>query len=351
MTTLPTIKIDGIVPIIPTPFDEKERIDWVAFGRLLDFACGVDVSAVCLPAYASEFYKLSDAERRQIVAKAVEHVDNRLPVIAQANAGSATQAAELARYAQRVGAAAVSVATPRQFAVAETDLLRYFDRILSAIDVPLVLQDFNPGGPTVSTNFITQLHQQHPHFRWVKLEETLMAARVTSILAATSGEVGVIEGWGGMYLLELVAAGISGVMPSLSLADLLARIFRLAKSGHQREAYEVFTGILPQIVFSLQNMELYHHAEKRLLVARGIISESFVRDLRRDLTPLDATHIDFLNANILGLLDSLKMPRCPSSLEGVATAQHRVKKGRQKRVGLPDGTRRRHLGGTGILPV
>ena len=101
MTTRATIKIDGIVPIIPTPFDYKERIDWSAFGRLLDFACGIDVCAVCLPAYASEFYKLSDAERRQLVAKAVEHVDNRLPVIAQANAGSAIQAAEMARFAQR----------------------------------------------------------------------------------------------------------------------------------------------------------------------------------------------------------------------------------------------------------
>ena len=269
MITRQTIKVDGIIPIIPTPFDEKDQIDWRDFGRLLDFACGIDVCAVCLPAYASEFYKLSDAERRQIVVKAVEQVDNRLPVIAQANAGSAIHAAELARFAQDAGVAAVAVATPRQFAVAEQDLLRYFDRILSGIDVPLVLQDFNPGGPTVSTNFITQLHRQHPHFRWVKLEEAVMTARVASILDATSGKVGVIEGWGGMYLLELVAAGISGVMPSLSLADLLAYIFRLAKGGHRQEAYQVFTGTLPQIVFSLQNMELYHHAKKRLLVARG----------------------------------------------------------------------------------
>ena len=44
------------------------------------------------------------------------------------------------------------------------DLLRHFDRILSAIDVPLVLQDFNPGGPTVSKSFIAKLHRQHPAF-------------------------------------------------------------------------------------------------------------------------------------------------------------------------------------------
>jgi 4-hydroxy-tetrahydrodipicolinate synthase len=319
MITHPTIKINGIIPVIPTPFDENEGIDWRALEHLLDFACGIDVCAVCLPAYASEFYKLSDAERRQIIARAVEHAGHRVPVIAQANAGSAMHAADLARFAQDAGAAAVAVATPRQFAVAERDLLRYFDRILSAIDVPLILQDFNPGGPTVSASFIIELHRVHPHFRWVKLEEVLMATRVKSILDATSGEVGVLEGWGGMYLLELVPAGICGVMPSLSLADLLARIFRLAKDGQRQEAYEVFMGTLPQIVFSLQNIELYHHAEKRLLAARGIIRECVVRDLRLDLSPLDAEHIDFLNANILALLDRLKMPRCPASHEAVET--------------------------------
>ncbi|HXX24202.1 MAG TPA: dihydrodipicolinate synthase family protein [Terriglobia bacterium] len=321
MITPRNIKIDGIIPIIPTIFDQKERIDWSAFDPLLDFACGIDVCAVCLPAYASEFYKLSDAERREVIAKAVEQTGSRMPVIAQANAGSARHTVELARFAQEAGATAVSVAAPRMFAIDEKDLMRHFDRILSAIEVPLVLQDFNPGGPTVSTSFITQLHRQHPHFRWVKLEEPLMAARIASILDATSGEVGVLEGWGGMYLLELVAAGICGVMPSLSLADLLARIFRLAKRGHQQEAYEVFTGTLPQIVFSLQNMEIYHHAEKRLLAARGIINEISVREPRLGLSPLDAAHIDFLNANILALLDRLKMPRFPRSVKAAEISE------------------------------
>lgn len=321
MDTPETLKINGIVPIIPTPFDTRQSISWDGLCGLLDFACAIDVCAVCLPAYASEYYKLSDAERRQVICKAVEHSDNRVPVIAQTNAASAKHTAELAMFAQEVGATAVSIAVPRRFPLEEIDLLRHFDHILSAIDIPLVIQDFNPGGPTVSTSFIVELHRRHPHFRWVKLEEPLMAMRVVSILEATDGEVGVLEGWGGMYLLELVTAGICGVMPSLSVADLLARTFRLARDSRQQEAYEIFTGTLPQIVFSLQNMELYHHAEKRLLAARGIINETFVREPSRDLDPLNAAHIDLLNANILALLDRLNMPRCPSSRKVAGSAE------------------------------
>lgn len=305
------IEIEGVIPIIPTPFSADEQIDFPALRRLLDFACAADACALCLPAYASEFYKLSDAERRQIIATAVEHVGWRLPVIAQANSASAVHAADLAAFAESAGAAVVAVAVPRLFAVSEQDMLRYFDRILSAIDVPLLLQDLNPGGPTVSPAFIAELHRRHPHFRWVKLEEPMMASRVAAILDQTSGEVGVLEGWGGMYLLELIPAGICGVMPSLGLADLLARIYRLTRAGHRQEAYEIFSDVLPQIVFSLQNMELYHHAEKRLLAARGILGEPVVRELKLGLSPLDAEHIDFLNTRVLALLDNLKMTRCP----------------------------------------
>src|SRR5438552_8194495 len=60
---LSKFQIDGIVPVIPTPFDADEEINWAALRSLLDFAAGADVGAVCLPAYASQFYKPTEAER------------------------------------------------------------------------------------------------------------------------------------------------------------------------------------------------------------------------------------------------------------------------------------------------
>ena len=36
-------------------------------------------------------------------------------------------------------------------------------------------------------------------------------AKVRTIRAATNGRVGVLEGWGGMYMLDLIPAGICGL--------------------------------------------------------------------------------------------------------------------------------------------
>ncbi len=162
--------------------------------------------------------------------------------------------------------------------------------------------------PSVS-RFVAELHRAHPHLRYVKLEEPLMAEKVAAILQKTSGTVGVLEGWGGMFMLELIPAGICGVMSGLGISDILARVFRLAKNGDRDHAYELFQGVLPQIVFCLQNLELYHHAEKLLLEARGIISRSIVRQASRTLLENEAKHIRFLNSKILNLLDDHGFPR------------------------------------------
>ena len=306
-----SLQIRGIVPIIPTPFQSNEHIAWDELPNLIDFACAAGVSAVCLPAYASEFYKLSENERARLVVEAVAHAKGRVPVVAQVNYSSALQAAQVAANMQKCGASGISVAVPRLFSLSERDLFRYFDRILKAIEVTLIVQDFNPTGPSLDPSFIRDLHREHPHFRYVKLEEPMMAAKVEAILDKTGGEVGVLEGWGGMYMMQLVPAGICGVMPGLGLADVLSLTFQLLAEGKSEEAYDIFQGVLPQIAFSLQNMELYHHAEKKLLQARGILASTTVRDASMDVRASDMEHIDFLNSRILALLDRLHLRRNP----------------------------------------
>jgi len=304
-------RVSGIVPIIPTPFAVDEQVDWPALRRLVDFACAAGACAMCLPAYASKFYKLTDHERLRLVAETVQHAAGRVPVFAQVNFVSQTQAVETACEAQRTGASAIAAAVPRIFAFGEPDLYRYFDRLLSSIDIPLLIQDVNPSGPTVSARFVAELHRAHPHFRWIKLEEPMMSSKVSAILEAANGEVGVIEGWGGMYMLDLIPAGICGVMPGLAISDLLVKVFQLATKGDTAGAYKVHEAVLPQIVLSLQHMELFHHAEKRLLVARGLLHEAVVRQLTLKLDRPTEDRIAFLNDQILALLDRLQLPRNP----------------------------------------
>ena len=90
-------------------------------------------------------------------------------------------AARSVREAQGDGASAVCCAVPRTFALDDAALMKHFSRILQAIDIPLIIQDFNPGGSSVSAAFVAELHHAHPHFRYVKLEEPLMGEKVEAL--------------------------------------------------------------------------------------------------------------------------------------------------------------------------
>ncbi|MEO7489163.1 MAG: dihydrodipicolinate synthase family protein, partial [Ferruginibacter sp.] len=88
--------LTGVVPIIPTPFTEDEEIDGLGICNLVDFAVESGIEAVCLPAYASEFYKLSDEEKLYVVKVAVGHAAGRIKIVAQSNNPSLRGAVKLA---------------------------------------------------------------------------------------------------------------------------------------------------------------------------------------------------------------------------------------------------------------
>lgn len=107
-------------------------------------------------------------------------------------------------------------------------------------------------------------------------------------------------------MLELIDAGICGVMPGLAVSDILAKVWQRARAGNKDGAYEIFQRVLPQITYSLQSLEFFHHAEKALLVARGVLPNTEVRDVTLTVNEIDRAHISFLNRKVLELLQGLK---------------------------------------------
>ncbi len=293
----------GVVPIIPTPFTENEDIDEEALRRLIDFAVTCKVEAVCLPAYASEFYKLTDEERIRVVKIAVEQSAGRIQIVAQSNHPSLKIAVKIARANIEAGADVIALAVPRIFALPEDSLKAYLGGFMQSVDgYPVLIQDFNPGGSSLSVQLIKELMSDNPNFNYLKLEEPLCAPKFESIIKETGGKVKLFEGWGGLYMLELIPVGIAGVMPGLGTCDILQKVFMLRKSGENEKAFELFEKVMPQIFFSLQNMELFHYVEKELLIARGILKNSIVRKAGYKPDAFTAAYTKELNTRILQLV-------------------------------------------------
>ena len=231
-----------------------------------------------MPAYGSEYYKLTDGERLEVVEAVVDHAAGRFRVIAQCNHGAARVAADLARQNVAHGADIVSFALPRQMPLGESELLEYAASICDAVEAPILIQDWNPAGSTIGASFCVELQRRCPNFRYVKLEEPRMAPKVRAIREATGDGIGVFEGWGGLYTLELIPAGICGIMPGLALSDFMAKVWGLGRGGDRAGALAIFRQILPWLTFVLSDMEFFNFMEKRLLVRLGVLEHDVLRN-------------------------------------------------------------------------
>ncbi|MBQ4925439.1 MULTISPECIES: dihydrodipicolinate synthase family protein [Citrobacter] len=74
--------INGIVPVMLTPFTADEKIDYLALAKLIDWYLEKGVDALFAVCQSSEMQFLSLQERVELARFVVQRVDGRIPVIA-----------------------------------------------------------------------------------------------------------------------------------------------------------------------------------------------------------------------------------------------------------------------------
>jgi 4-hydroxy-tetrahydrodipicolinate synthase len=75
-------KIDGIVPVMITPFTHDNQIDWEGYEGLIEWYLDNGAEALFAVCQSSEMQHLSLDERRDLARFTVERVNGRVPVVA-----------------------------------------------------------------------------------------------------------------------------------------------------------------------------------------------------------------------------------------------------------------------------
>ena len=149
-----TLKL-GLVHAPVTPFKRDEQIDFPRYAKLIEFHLANGAEALALPMHTGESVCLSDDERLQLIKYALKRVKGRVPVVAHASQSGTGVAADLARQAAKLGAAAVVATTPYYWTPPANMLLEHFSQIGAAAGVPFYVYN-SPGG-----NGRRQNHHRH----------------------------------------------------------------------------------------------------------------------------------------------------------------------------------------------
>ena len=84
--------IQGIVPVMLTPFTPEDRIDWAGYEALIDWYLATGAQALFAVCQSSEMQLLSLEERRDLARFTVERVAGRVPVVASGHVSEAFDA-------------------------------------------------------------------------------------------------------------------------------------------------------------------------------------------------------------------------------------------------------------------
>ena len=129
----------GSMVAIVTPMKEDGGIDYSAFVRLIEFHIENGTDVLVPTGTTGESATLDFDEHCEVVRKAVETVNGRVPVIAGTGANSTHEALELTRRARECGADACLLVTPYYNKPTQEGLYRYYRLIAESVAVPQIL--------------------------------------------------------------------------------------------------------------------------------------------------------------------------------------------------------------------
>jgi len=269
-------RINGVFPVLPTPFAPDGAPDVAAFLRLADFAIEAGVDGVVFPGMASEVETMSGAERGALVAALGAHLGGRVPFIVGASHADPAESAARAREGQAAGAVAAMIMAPPQCGQDIAKHVAFYAAVAEAAPgIAIMLQNAPaPNGAGLSPEAVAAVTAQIPAIRTVKEETLPCGQHVTRILAAATTLDGVMGGAGARFILDELARGACGTMPALELADAHVALWRAWQRGDRAEARRIYTLILPLLAFQ---MTFRVRATKEVLKRRGLLTHTDAR--------------------------------------------------------------------------
>ncbi|WP_137178022.1 dihydrodipicolinate synthase family protein [Roseomonas sp. AR75] len=139
MTRLTRETAFGPIPAVVTPFTEAGEIMEDAFREVVERQIAIGAGGICVAGDNGESWTLDAAERGRLTRLAVEQARGRVPVILGASAPTARGTIAYGRVALEAGAAGLLV-MPQPYVLKATreELLRRFDALAKAVDLPIV---------------------------------------------------------------------------------------------------------------------------------------------------------------------------------------------------------------------
>ncbi|MGQ9492440.1 MAG: 4-hydroxy-tetrahydrodipicolinate synthase [Anaerolineae bacterium] len=238
----------GIFPALVTPFTDGRSIDEAAYRALIRFVLP-HVNGVVPVGTTGEFVYLTEEEKRQAIAIALDEGAGRVPVVAGTGCASTRDTVALTRYAKDAGAQAALVVAPYYLKPAYNEVYEHYEAV-SKVGLPIILYNIPQCAGT--------------HYEWWTVEGLAQLDNVVGIKDSSGdmpflmalfekvkGLVGIFCGHDEIIAAALAAGADGAILASANLIpDVWQQIYTAVRKGDlvQAQALQAKIQILVRLI-------------------------------------------------------------------------------------------------------
>ena len=227
----------GVIPAVLSVFGPDEEPDEQGTRDLIRFLMSFGIGGLYLTGSTGEAFLMNAEERKRQVEIVLDEVGGRLPVVVHVGAMSTRASIELARHAERAGAAGISSVPPFYFKYTEDQICGYYRDIAESVGLPMVVYNIPLAG--MLTERMIERLASIPHVEGVKYTGTAIY-EITQIRAGCGREFRIFGGCDELGSSN-IALGVDGVIGSFYnvIPDLYLRIWETVKRSDIPAAAEL----------------------------------------------------------------------------------------------------------------
>ena len=237
--------LKGSLVALVTPFDDHNRVDYAALKRLIEFHVAEGSNGLVIAGTTGESATLARDEHVELIARAVELADGRLPIIAGTGSNSTAQTVDLSVAVRDTGIEGYLAVVPYYNKPMQEGMYRHFCTVADAVDKPVML--YNVPGRTVADLLPETVARLSTHENiWAIKEATGSIDRLRDIQALVPAEFGLFSG-DDFTVLPFIEQGGHGVVTvSGNVAPaLMSELCRLAGAGEHDAAKAIDDRLQP----------------------------------------------------------------------------------------------------------
>lgn len=238
------IRLEGIIPPIPTPFTSTGDFDEEKFRKLIKWYIDVGVHGIAICGSTGEGYTILPDEYVRICEVAVNEVKGRIPIIAGIIVNSLKQALVYGEVAKSKGVDALMVTPPHYiFTPNEEGLYQYFKTIAETFNMPLIIYNVIPHVP-VSLSVVLRLTNTVKQLIGIKQSRGDIGG-LADLVKAVGSKVSIMSAIDDLLYPSFILgargsiAGVCAVAPDLSIG-----LYHAVKKGDHTEALELHSKLL-----------------------------------------------------------------------------------------------------------